>query len=82
MANLDKTLLFDMNYKNEDGSFGKYREGYRDPDTHTYIFGEPADATDAAREKAVELGVDVNSVEGSGAEGRVTAQDVEKAAKG
>ena len=81
MAQVDKNLYFDMNYKNEDGSYGKYREGFRDPDSHVIVFGEPTDATDAAREKAVELGVDVNSVEGTGSEGRVTAQDVEKAAK-
>ena len=82
MANVDRNMFFDMSHENEDGTFGKYKLGYRDPDTHVIHFGEPTDATDAAREKAVELGVDVNSVEGTGSEGRVTASDVEKAAKG
>jgi len=37
-------------------------------------------ATEAALRKAEEHGVDIDSVEGSGAEGRVTVHDVEKAA--
>ncbi|HET7119772.1 MAG TPA: E3 binding domain-containing protein [Solirubrobacterales bacterium] len=36
-------------------------------------------ATEAALRKAEELGVDVDEVEGSGAEGRITVRDVEKA---
>jgi len=39
------------------------------------------DATPAAEAKAEELGVDLASVEGSGAEGRVTVSDVEAAAE-
>ena len=38
-------------------------------------------ATDAARRKAEELGVDLAVVEGTGADGRITVGDVEKAAK-
>jgi pyruvate/2-oxoglutarate dehydrogenase complex dihydrolipoamide acyltransferase (E2) component len=36
-------------------------------------------ATEAALRKAEEAGVDVEGVEGTGAEGRVTVHDVEKA---
>jgi hypothetical protein len=39
-------------------------------------------ATEAALRKAEESGVDVDEVEGTGAEGRVTVHDVEKAAAG
>lgn len=39
-------------------------------------------ATEAALRKAEEAGVDVDQVEGTGAEGRVTVHDVEKAAAG
>jgi pyruvate/2-oxoglutarate dehydrogenase complex dihydrolipoamide acyltransferase (E2) component len=37
-------------------------------------------ATEAAMRKAREAGVDIDDVEGTGAEGRVTVHDVEKAA--
>ena len=37
-------------------------------------------ATEAAMRKASEAGVDIDEVEGTGAEGRVTVHDVEKAA--
>lgn len=39
-------------------------------------------ATEAALRKAEEAGVDIDEVEGTGAEGRVTVHDVEKAATG
>lgn len=39
------------------------------------------EATDAARRKAEELGVDLSSLEGTGAGGRVLVKDVEKAAR-
>ncbi|HEU4462125.1 MAG TPA: E3 binding domain-containing protein [Solirubrobacterales bacterium] len=39
-------------------------------------------ATEAALRRAEEAGVDIGAVEGSGAEGRVTVHDVEKAAAG
>jgi len=39
------------------------------------------EATDAAERKAEELGVDLASVEGSGAEGRILVEDVERAAE-
>ena len=41
---------------------------------------EEPDATDAARKKAEELGVDLSEVEGSGAGGRITVKDVMSAA--
>jgi large subunit ribosomal protein L20 len=39
------------------------------------------EATDAAERRAGELDVDLGSVEGSGAEGRVIVEDVEEAAE-
>jgi uncharacterized protein YjbI with pentapeptide repeats len=41
---------------------------------------EEPDATDAARQKAQELGVDLSQLEGSGAGGRITVKDVVSAA--
>ena len=38
--------------------------------------GQDPDATDAARRKAQEVGVDLSQVEGSGARGRITVNDV------
>jgi pyruvate/2-oxoglutarate dehydrogenase complex dihydrolipoamide acyltransferase (E2) component len=46
-------------------------EGYKRPGV---------DATDAARNKAWELGVDISSVQGTGKDGRITVDDVEAAA--
>jgi len=48
----------------------EYSDGY-DPNE--------VDATDAAKELAEELGIDLASVEGTGKDGRVTKEDVEKA---
>ena len=39
-------------------------------------------ATNVAREKARELGVDLSTLEGTGSGGRITLRDVEKAARG
>ncbi len=39
-------------------------------------------ATEAARRKAEELGVDISTVEGTGQGGRVTVGDVDQAAEG
>jgi pyruvate/2-oxoglutarate dehydrogenase complex dihydrolipoamide acyltransferase (E2) component len=41
---------------------------------------EEPDATDAARQKAEQLGVDLSEIEGSGAGGRITVKDVVSAA--
>jgi pyruvate/2-oxoglutarate dehydrogenase complex dihydrolipoamide acyltransferase (E2) component len=38
------------------------------------------DATEAAKQKAQELGVDISQVEGTGSEGRITVKDVTGAA--
>jgi pyruvate/2-oxoglutarate dehydrogenase complex dihydrolipoamide acyltransferase (E2) component len=43
--------------------------------------GEP-EATEAARNKARELGVDLSSIEGTGSGGRIIVRDVVKAARG
>jgi pyruvate/2-oxoglutarate dehydrogenase complex dihydrolipoamide acyltransferase (E2) component len=42
--------------------------------------GEP-DATEAARRKAEQLGIDLSQVEGTGSGGRILARDVTEAAK-
>jgi pyruvate/2-oxoglutarate dehydrogenase complex dihydrolipoamide acyltransferase (E2) component len=42
---------------------------------------EEPDATEAARQKADELGVELSQVKGSGAGGRITIKDVQSAAK-
>jgi hypothetical protein len=49
------------------------------PRTEKEDAGEP-DATDAARRKAEELGIDLSRVEGTGAGGRILHRDVKKAA--
>jgi pyruvate/2-oxoglutarate dehydrogenase complex dihydrolipoamide acyltransferase (E2) component len=41
---------------------------------------EEPDATEAARQKAQQLGVDLSQVEGTGSEGRITVKDVQSAA--
>ena len=43
---------------------------------------EEPDATDAAKQKAEQLGVDLSEIEGSGAGGRITVRDVISAAQG
>lgn len=50
-----------------------------EPDSFTEK--DDLDATDAAKAKAAELGIDLSQVEGTGKEGRVTAPDVEAAAE-
>jgi hypothetical protein len=45
-----------------------------------YYAGGGPNITDAARQKADELGVDLSKVEGTGAEGRITVRDVTSAA--
>jgi pyruvate/2-oxoglutarate dehydrogenase complex dihydrolipoamide acyltransferase (E2) component len=41
---------------------------------------QESDVTEAAKQKAEELGVDVSQVEGTGSEGRITVKDVTGAA--
>jgi pyruvate/2-oxoglutarate dehydrogenase complex dihydrolipoamide acyltransferase (E2) component len=43
--------------------------------------GGEVEATDAARRKAEELGIDLSSIEGSGQRGRILLRDVQKAAR-
>jgi hypothetical protein len=50
------------------------------PQTETEDAGGP-DATDAARRKAEELGIDLSRVEGTGSGGRILLKDVRKAAR-
>ena len=44
--------------------------------------GTEPDATEAARKKASELGVDLSNIEGSGSGGRIVVRDVTRAAQG
>jgi len=68
----------------------KVRQGvtYRDVSVRSHIASElvapeeEPDITRAARQKAEELGVNVSEVKGSGVEGRVTYNDVRRAAQG
>lgn len=63
-----------------------------DPDEQRFLSGHPlvavveegerVQATPAAQKKAQDLGVDIGSVEGTGAGGQITVSDIETAAKG
>jgi pyruvate/2-oxoglutarate dehydrogenase complex dihydrolipoamide acyltransferase (E2) component len=53
--------------------------GTEDPEIAELDTGEPK-ATDAARRKAEELGIDLSQVEGTGAGGRILVGDVKRAA--
>ncbi len=55
-------------------------EGTEDLETEDEHAGEP-EATDAARRKAEQLGIDLSQVEGSGAGGRILVRDVKEAAE-
>jgi uncharacterized protein (TIGR02118 family) len=48
--------------------------------SESQVGGEAPNATEAAKKKAEELGVDLLQVEGSGSEGRITVKDVQSAA--
>lgn len=53
-------------------------ENYRDHDLKLGEIGDfDVDASDAALERAVDLGVDITEVEGTGQDGRVLKADVE-----
>jgi pyruvate/2-oxoglutarate dehydrogenase complex dihydrolipoamide acyltransferase (E2) component len=54
--------------------------GAEDPEPHQEDAGEPV-ATDAARRKAEELGIDLSQVEGTGASGHILVGDVKRAAE-
>ena len=55
--------------------------GTEDRETDEEDAGEP-EATEAARRKAENLGVDLSQVEGTGSGGRILVRDVQEAAKG
>jgi pyruvate/2-oxoglutarate dehydrogenase complex dihydrolipoamide acyltransferase (E2) component len=55
--------------------------GTEDPETGEENAREP-EATDAARLKAENLGIDLSQVEGTGSGGRILVRDVQRAAKG
>ena len=86
-AAVDKNLYFNMNktYTDDDGveQYGVWEEGWRDKTDHTIHFEEEAPSaaaaehTDAAQNRANELGVNIAEVQGTGQNGRVTVNDVE-----
>ncbi len=55
--------------------------GTEDPETGEETARDP-EATDAARRKAENLGIDLSQVEGTGSGGRILLRDVQRAAKG
>lgn len=63
--------------RNDDGTYSRRRGVFAASN------GDESEVniTSAAAELAEELGVDVNTIEGSGAEGRITKGDVEAAAE-
>jgi pyruvate/2-oxoglutarate dehydrogenase complex dihydrolipoamide acyltransferase (E2) component len=58
------------------------QEGQREIPAGAERDGSGPGATDAARKKSGELGVDLSGIEGTGSGGRIIVRDVEKAAKG
>jgi len=62
--------------QNEDGSWSRKIGGNEET---TYV---NPNATDGALTAAEELGVDINTITGSGKDGKVTKADVEAAANG
>jgi pyruvate/2-oxoglutarate dehydrogenase complex dihydrolipoamide acyltransferase (E2) component len=71
--------------KEIEGPVGTSAEAEQDtgdePDEETERENGEVEATDAARRKAEELGVDLSSVEGTGQRGRILLRDVQKAAR-
>ena len=64
----------------EDAQDRRTGGGAEDPETDDEVAGEP-NATDAARRKAEELGVDLTRIEGTGVGGRILVGDVRRAAQ-
>ena len=69
------------NYTAIENSLGEAQKNVADLDTEKLIKQGEIDATDAARREAKERGLDLTEVEGSGTDGRITVDDVKKAAE-
>ncbi len=84
LGSIDKALqAIDDNPQLLDPSLRKRDRGPQDADRPRGLpeGGGGAGATEAARKKAEELGVDLSQIEGTGAGGRVLVKDVLKAAR-
>lgn len=54
-VNVDQSLFLDPRVENEDGSFGAWKPGYRDPDTHFIVFtDDPVEAAEDESQPAAE----------------------------
>jgi pyruvate/2-oxoglutarate dehydrogenase complex dihydrolipoamide acyltransferase (E2) component len=70
------------NYTAIENSLSEAQKNVADLDTEKLIKQGEIDATDAARREAKERGLDLTEVEGTGTDGRITVDDVKKAAEG
>jgi pyruvate/2-oxoglutarate dehydrogenase complex dihydrolipoamide acyltransferase (E2) component len=69
------------NYTAIENALGEAQKNVADLDTEKFIKQGEIDATDAARREAKERGLDLTEVEGTGSDGRITVDDVKKAAE-
>ena len=69
------------NYTAIENSLSEAQKNVADLDTEKLIKQGEIDATDAARREAKERGLDLTEVEGTGTDGRITVDDVKKAAE-
>ena len=70
------------NYTAIENSLSEAQKNVADLDTEKLIKQGEIDATDAARREAKERGLDLTEVAGTGTDGRITVDDVKKAAEG
>src|ERR671916_470109 len=68
------------NYTAIENALGEAQKNVAELDTEKLIKQGEIDATDAARREANERGLDLTEVEGTGSDGRITVDDVKKAA--
>ncbi len=69
------------NYTAIENALGEAQKNVDELDTEKLIKQGEIDATDAARREAKERGLDLTEVEGTGSDGRITVDDVKKAAE-
>jgi pyruvate/2-oxoglutarate dehydrogenase complex dihydrolipoamide acyltransferase (E2) component len=69
------------NYEKIEGCLAEAEQNVSELDTESLIKQGEVEATDAARRQAQELGLDLTEIEGTGTDGRITVDDVKKAAE-
>lgn len=69
------------NYEAIDRALDEAKKNVSELDTDRLLQQGEIDATDAARRQARELGLDLTEIEGTGTDGRITVDDVKKAAE-